>query len=237
MTAKIASQIPYTKHFKVFSRNIEFVGRVFHYYQNLGGNVQSPSPEYNALNQNPYFWNDFNHMALQSVIIVLGKIFDLDSRSYGLGKLVEALKNDLAHFSKSNLRKRKMETNGNAVWLDPFIVEAHELTIEDIVVIESQVNNANALWKTISPLRKKIYAHDDMLDDEQRNEIHAEVRHSDLKDLVRILINISNALWLAENNGDRPDFDVDYERPSRDAGAEIYKLLKILVDGTKLSSW
>lgn len=222
----------YQTHYKAFSQNINFAARILHYYLHLGTLAKEGSNEYKALNEHARFWNDFNFVALQTVIIFLGKIFDSQSKTHNLTKLLETLPLSLDHFSKANLRARKIKmSTGDLSWLDEYISRAHELNAEDLVVINDEVQKAEALWKKIKPLRHQYYAHDQMLPDDKRTALFKNVTYGDLELLVQILLNISFVLEQAEINGQQPDFSQDYEGPNNLAEGQIEGLMQLLVTG------
>lgn len=129
----------YTEHYKAFSQNVNFAARILHYYLHMSARANEKA-DYDALNKTARFWNDFNFMALQTVIIFLGKIFDSQSRTHNLSKLLNALPQSLDHFSKANLKARKIATGGdkNFDW-DEYVKDAHELNQADVDLIHAEV--------------------------------------------------------------------------------------------------
>lgn len=218
----------YTEHYKAFAQNINFAARIMHYYLHLGAMAKDGGKNYKTLNKTARFWNDFNFVALQTVIIFLGKIFDNQNRTHNLTKLLEVLPQSLEHFNKDNLRKRKVQIGGKFEGLDEYIKEAYELTAEDIDAINIEAEKARTLWGKIEPLRHRFYAHHQMLTDQQRDALFKNVTYDELENLVQILLNISSALEQAEINGRKPDFNNDYRGPINLAEGEIDKLLNTL---------
>lgn len=222
----------YIKHYKAFSQNTNFAARVLHYYLHLGTMAKPHDKEYNALNKTARFWNDFNFMALQTTIIFLGKIFDAQKRAHSLTKLIEVLPHSLEYFSKSMLKERKMALGEKFDWLEAYMEDAHELTLDDVEVINAEADKAKALWKKFAPLRHQVYAHNQMLTNEQRDALYNKVTYDELEELVQILLNISFALEQAEINGRKPDFKNNYESPINQSEGEINRLLNILTKGS-----
>lgn len=220
----------YQNHYKTFSENITFAARILHYYLRIGFHAQENSEELKALNKSARFWLDWNFMALQTVVIFLGKIFDGQSRTHNLTALLESLPNSLNHFSKEQLRKRKLEAGfSDEILLNSYISEAHELNIDDVAAINEQANNAKSIWKKIEPLRNRFYAHHQMLTDKERDKLFSKVTYDELEHIVQILLNISFALEQAEINGSKPDFDSDYEGPINRAEGELDRMMQTLI--------
>jgi hypothetical protein len=219
----------YENHYRAFSENITFAARILHYYLRMGFHAQENSEELKAINQSPRFWLDWNFMALQTVIIFLGKIFDGQSRTHNLTALLEALPNSMSHFSKEELRKRKIKAGlTDLEILDTYIADAHELDASDIIAINEQAEEAKKIWKKIYPLRNRFYAHHQMLTNEERDKLFRRVTYDELELIVQILLNISFALEQAEINGRKPDFDTDYEGPINRAEGEVDRMIQTL---------
>jgi len=222
----------YTEHYKAFSQNINFAARILHYYLHLSAMVQKETENYKALNETPRFWNDYNFIALQTVIIFLGKIFDSQKKTHNLTKLLDVLPQSLKHFSKANLKLRKIEFSGGGFnGLEQYIKDAHELTADDVELIKTEAQKATALWRKFKPLRHRFYAHNQMLTDDERDALFKSVTYDELEQLIQILLNISNILHQAEINGRKPDFEYDYSEPANTAENEVDKLLGTLING------
>jgi hypothetical protein len=202
-----------------------------HCYLLLGKKASEDSKVYDALNCNARFWSDYNYIALQTVIIFLGKIFDTNKKAHSLSKMLIAADKYIPYFGRLALRKRKLELAGEFDGLDGYVQNAHELSREDLIQIQAEVDKAKTLWKKVEPLRNSIFAHDEMLSQEQRLELFKQVKYSDLENLIQILLNLSHALEQAELNGRRPDFSSDYKGPINVAEKEVRNLSALLVGG------
>lgn len=221
----------YKEHYKAFSQNVEYAARILQYYLRLSFVGDYNSDNYKALNYNARFWTDYNFMAVQTVIIFLGKIFDTQNKTHNLTKMLDALALNLDYFSRENLRARKIEIGGLFDGLNDYIKNAHELNVTDVDLIKSEAQKAEALWKKFKPLRHQIYAHNQMLTDEQRKKLYTNLTYTELDQLVQILLNIVNVLYEIEFNGTKPDFNNDYARTVNRAKEESEKLLEALVKG------
>lgn len=222
----------YTQPYKAFSENVAFAARILNYYRYIQDKAQPGTPELEVLNKSPRFWLDWNYMALQTVIIFLGKIFDTQSRTHNIDQLMEGLSQSLNKFTKEELPQRKIKFG----LIDPAILEeavnrAQDWNIVDITNIQTQVDKAKELWEKFKPLRNRIYAHQQMLTDQDRDSLFSNTTFTDLENLVQILINISHVIEQAELNGLRPDFSNDYKGLINRANGEAKKLLEVLVAG------
>ncbi|MBN8520548.1 MAG: hypothetical protein J0L77_01440 [Alphaproteobacteria bacterium] len=221
----------YTEQYKTFQQNVVFAARTFHCYLIIGEKAATDKQVYNALNNNARFWSDYNYIALQTVIIFLGKIFDTDNNTRNITKMLKAVIDDISYFNKFNLKERKLKLSGEFEGINEYINNAHELSREDIKEIKQRVKKARGQWNNVKPLRDKIYAHNQNLNEEERVELYKKVKYSDLKDILQILLNVAHSLEQAELNGRRPDFNYNYEGPIRVAEKEVDNLLMLLIKG------
>lgn len=222
----------YCSYYKAISQNINITGRLLQYLLHLSSNVAENKENYAVLNSNARFWNDYKFMTIQSIIIILGKIFDPGPKTYNINLLMKNLRSNLDHFSKANLRARKISLGVDDSLLDEILNRCHELTIEDVKEISKKVREARKIWKKIEPLRQKFYAHHEDLSDEEITNLHKNVQFKDLENIIQILLDVCFALEMAELNGRKPDFkDNKNSRPIHIASREIEILLSTLVRG------
>jgi hypothetical protein len=219
----------YKKHYEQFSQNVAFAARTWHHYVHLSNRANEDSAILAALNKAPRYWLDQRYIAVQTTIIFLGKIFDNDGRSHNVDKMLRAANDRKEHFSKSQLRKRKVELGGEFEGIDKYIENATELNNEGFKVISGEVKKAKTIWERIKPLRDKIYSHNQMLTDAERKKLYEAVKNADINDILQILLNISEALWQAEFNGRKPDFSSDYTQPIELAKKDIEELIGSLL--------
>ena len=214
----------YKKQYEHFSQEVSFVARTWHHHLQIEQRAMVDNKFHAALNKAAQFWLDHRFMALQTTIIVLGRVFDKDSRAHSLSKTLVAAKNELEHFEKSELRKRKIGIGETPNWLDAYLASAHELSADDLKNIRVEYNKANSFWKKLEPLRNKIFAHGEILSDAERSSIYASAKTEDITSILQILLNISEALWQAEVNGKKPDFASDQTRTIAWAKKDIQEL-------------
>ncbi len=223
------SSIDYKKHYEQFSQNVAFAVRTWHHHVHLNNRANEDSAILAALNKAPRYWLDQRYIAVQTTIIFLGKIFDNDRLAYNVDKTVRAANDGKDHFSKSELRKRKIESGSEFEGIDEYIENATELSNEDLKVISSEVKRAKAIWERVKPLRDKVYAHNQMLSDIERKELYEAVKNADITDILQILLNISEVLWQAEFNGRKPDFSSNHSQPIEWAKKNIEELIGSLL--------
>lgn len=220
----------YASHYKEFSQNVAFAARTWYHHVYLNTQANENPAILLALNKASRFWMDQRYSAVQTTIIFLGKVFDEDKDAYSVHKMLNAAKNAINYFDKPALRTRKIEAVGEFEGIDDYIKNAHELELQDFKLIQAEVKKAKDIWERAKPLRNKLYAHSQMLSDEERTRLYSSVKNEDITNILQILLNISDALWQAEFNGWKPDFSSNHTKPFEWAKEDIDRLINSLLD-------
>jgi len=215
----------YKARYKEFSQNVDYAARTWHHHVHLNNRAAEDERILAALNKAARFWLDSRYSAIQTTIIFLGKVFDPNSNTFSFDTMLSSARKEPEHFSKEALRKRKIDNIGAFEGLDEYIKEASELNDEDIRSISKQAKKAKAIWARIKPLRDKVYAHSEILSDDERAGLYSPVKNGDITSVIQILLNISQALWQAEFNGRKPDFSKDHVDPINHARKNIESLI------------
>ena len=221
--------INYKDQFKQFEINVNFAARTWHRQIQLDKEASEDDKLREALNKAAHFWDDQRFSVGLITIITLGNIFDLNGDSSSIYKLLKAAQSDQQHFGKGELRKRKVARGCEFPELDDYVKNAFELDNVALKSISNEIKKAKKIWSRIEPLRNKIYAHNGLLSEEQRSELYSAVNISDINNILQILLNTSNALWQAEQNGHKPNFASDHTQPINWAKKDIEELKSSLL--------
>lgn len=219
----------YKKHYDEFSQTVAYAARTWHHDVHLNYRAAEDPAILEALNKAPRYWLDQGYAAVQTTIIFLGKIFDNDGRAHNVDKMLNAARDEKDHFSKTELRKRKVESGGEFEGLDEYIENATEPDSEDFKAIQAEVKKAKVIWERIKPLRDKIYAHNEIMSDAERKALYEAVKNDDITEILQILLNISEVFRQIEFNGLKPDFSSNCTRPIEWAIDDIEKLIASLL--------
>ncbi len=219
----------YKKQFEQFSQNVAFAVRTWHHHVCLNNRANEDPAILAALNKAPRYWLDQRYSAIQTTIIFMGKVFDVDGGTFSVDKTLRSANDAKEHFSKPELRKRKIEVGGEFDGIDEYIENATELSSNDLKIISAEVSKAKVIWGRIKPLRDKVYAHNQMLSDAEREKLFEAVKNADMNDILQILMNVSEALWQVEFNGRKPDFSSNHTQPIESAKKDIEELIGSLL--------
>jgi hypothetical protein len=219
----------YKKHYDQFSQNVAYAARTWHHHVHLNNRANEDPTILKALDKAARYWLDQRYAAVQTTIIFLGKIFDNDGRVHNVDKTLRAAHDEKEHFSKPELRKRKVESAGEFEGLDEYVENAAEPGSDDFKAISAEIKKAKVIWERIKPLRDKIYAHNEILSDDERKALYEAVKNDDINEILQILLNISEALWQIEFNGRKPDFSSNCTKPIEWAKDNVEKLIDSLL--------
>lgn len=231
----------YEKEFEIFSSNINQAARSFYYHIELNQQVYDDgikhqkmpdgyfqdSKFYQAVDANAQFWMDYKHGSILFVVIVLGRIFDPNPNSYSINRLVKSARE--SGFTNEKLRERKIKGSDNSdEWIEDYMSDAHELLDSDFEEISNYAKEACTKWSNIKDLRNKIYAHQDVIDEERKIGIFQQGKYSVLEELIEQLLTLEHIFFQAFHNGKKPDFDYKNEQIKNDVVKDVASLLERL---------
>lgn len=232
---KVAPNIglDYEKELIVFQNNLNNAIRAFYYDVALYERVKDNTKEICLLNETPWFWNDFRHYTVMSVFIVLGRIFDKDTRSHSIDRLEQAARTT-DYFCKENLRLRKVSSSDNSSeWIDGYMEGVYELIDADFDRMGSFIEEIRTDWNKLEKVRHKFFAHQDMFSDENvKKELLEKADNKLIESVIKKLLTVESILLEAGLNGKKPDYDYAPEQMRAIAKKELNKVIDLLSTGS-----
>jgi hypothetical protein len=238
----------YEQEFQVFQTNINFAARAFYYsmavdhlsslrnsynrkVQNaitagFNAKILDYNPVLMGLNATPRFWLDYRYMCTLSFVMALGRIFDRNKKSHGLGSLFKAAKRSGA-FTLASLRERKTNLDNTKDW-SGYMSNAHELSKEDCKEIIKFTIMIRKKWKVIKPIRNKILAHQEKLEEGKILEILKKGQYDRFEEIIQDLLTLENIFQGAFLNGTKPDYDFKNSWVKSEREEEVKRLFKLL---------
>jgi AbiU2 len=157
------------------------------------------------MNNNPLFWITIHHAMLLSAFVVLGRIFDQQSK-HNLDALMSAVSKDLQAFSIIALEARKRSCGLTPQQATGYVVDAHVLTAADVRSLRKQVDRWRRVYKQVyRDVRDKVFAHNELSELADKNAVLARVNVEEMKDLFKFLGALYSTLWNTFHNGIAPD--------------------------------
>jgi len=158
-----------------------------------------------AINRTPLFWKT-NLAALQaSLFITLGRIFDSDSKSHSLDRLLREAEKNPTIFSKAALARRKTKQSPGATWINDYVRDAYVPTAKDFQRLQRYVLTKRLIYKkAYEKIRHKVFAHSGIVSTQKSDELFAKTNIIELQRLVLSLSELHEALWQLYVNGRKP---------------------------------
>ncbi len=200
---------------QVFDNEVEEAIQSFYAEQAIHNVARKSRSVHEALNRNAAFWNLTSRALQANALIVLGRIFDKDSRTHSIRRLLNLATNHPQIFSKAALEKRKRPQAGERT--DEFMRTVYVPTKEDFARLQKYADKQRAIYNAeYKALRDKFFAHKQRMD---MTGAFAAVSIPRLERLLTFLDRLHDGLWHLFWNGVKPVL-----RPARYSARSILKL-------------
>jgi AbiU2 len=211
----IDPETEFKSELEVFCNEVEEAIQSFYAEQTIHNLARRKSNVYHALNRNAAFWKLTSRALQANALIVLGRIFDKDSRTHSIRRLLNLAANHPEIFSTAALEKRKRAQAGQ--WTDELMRTAYVPTMRDFARLQAYSDKQSVIYSgQYKMLRDKFFAH------KERRDMTGAFASADIRPLERLLIFLSrlqDALWHLFWNGIKPVL-----RPARYSGRSILKV-------------
>jgi hypothetical protein len=180
------------------------------------------------------FWNLAVGSIQANSLIALGRIFDTDTRSHRIERLLKLAETNIDIFSKVALRKRKLKQAANAPeWIDGFMRgNIYVPKASDLKRWRSFVEARRKVYASCyKQLRDKVYAHKD------RTDITGFVDKTNIRELGRLvsdMYQLHDVLRDLLQNGRKPRLSPLRHSAGHRIKRDTRKFLKSLV-GSSIS--
>src|SRR5260370_20385616 len=182
---------------EVFGNEVEEAIQCFYAEQTIHNAARDNTNVYHALNRNAAFWKITSRALQSNAVIVLGRIFDKDSRTHGVRRLLELAAKHPDIFSRVALEKRKRPHAGE--FTDKFRRTVYVPTNRDFMRVQRYVDKQAAIYNgEYKALRDKFFAHKERTD---TTAAFAGASIPRLERLLTFLDRLHDALWHLFWNG------------------------------------
>ena len=148
---------------EIFDNEVEEAIQCFYAEQAIHNVGRKNRSVYEALNRNAAFWNLTSRAFQANALIVLGRIFDKDSRTHSIQRLLNLAVNHPEVFSRPALEKRKRPQAGK--WTDEFMRTVYLPTKHDFGRLKQYADKQRAIYEEeYKHLRDKVFAHKERMD-------------------------------------------------------------------------
>lgn len=192
---------------EVFQTEVESGIQFFYIYLAFNSVLSENKQALNIVNLTPLFWLT-NVGALQtSSFIVLGRIFDQDPKSkHNIDRLLRVAQEHSDIFSAEALEVRKRAGSVNAnEWISDYMKDVYVPSADDFRRLRKYVSKYRKIYeKTYRDIRHKIYAHKELSDKTNVDNLFAQTNTVEMQKLLIFLNRVYEALWQLFHNGRKP---------------------------------
>lgn len=220
--------VEFENELRIFDSDVDEVVQCFYIWRTVHAAARRSRKVYDMLNRNSGFWN----VALGSIqansLVALGRIFDKDSRTHNVKRLLKLAQDKPAVFSKHAVRERKSKIlANNSSLLEDYMRNVHDPSLADFKRLHSFVDARRKVYeRCYKHLRDKRYAH------RERTNISEFFAQTDIRELAQLVTDLSKlhrVLWDWQQNGIRPRTSRLRGTAGKQIRRDTLKFLKSLV--------
>ncbi len=162
-TMGIDPETEFKEELQVFGNEVEEAMQCFYAEQTIHNVARENTSVHRALIRNAAFWNLASRALQANALIVLGRIFDRDSRTHGIKRLLNLATKHPEIFSKAALERRKLPHAGKHT--AEFMRTAYVPKKRDFKRIQKYADKQRAIYDGYYlDLRNKFFAHRECVD-------------------------------------------------------------------------
>jgi len=195
----------FSSELEVFRGEVSEAIQYFYAYLSIHASLSDNKKALQIVNKAPMLWKTVLGALSTSFFIVLGRIFDQNSK-HNIDRLIKVAQNNTAIFSKEALEVRKRSLSKNAdEWIKDYIKDVYEPQSGDFRRLRRHVFNYRKIYENrYRDIRRKIHAHKELskLDDMQKLFNNTNIR--EMEKLSIFLNKLHGCLWELYHNGKKP---------------------------------
>lgn len=195
----------FVRELEIFRTEAEAGAQFLYAYLGFNGVIGKSRKALDAVNQTPLFWKTSMGALQTAFFIVLGRIFDQQSK-HNVDQLLKIAQDHLTIFSKPALARRKRRDSPNAdEWLDDYLKNSYEPSEKDFRLLRRRVRDYRRIYETnYRDIRRKVYAHKEVTDSAEVQRLFSRTNIRELQQVFVFVNNLYEALWELFNNGRKP---------------------------------
>ena len=190
--------------YKEFQSELNTACWSFYTWKNIHNIAAGDKKVHHALNRNPLSWNIILYSLQSAFFSALGRLFDIDGRTFSIHTFLRACIENTDQFSKDALRERKIKGSDadKLPWLDGYIEKSYQPNKEDFLKLEGEVSKKQKLYYSgCKPIRDKIFAHKELKEIKCVDELFRKIKIGEMQDLLCFLYQIERIIFQLLYNG------------------------------------
>lgn len=196
----------FEEYHEVFSNEVYQATACYVFWNRLQNEPAKDRELLKAFNLSPLSWITIRHSMMHSLIMTLGRIFDINGDSVSVDDLINSCINEVEKFSKESLRDRKLKTAGfENNWVDDYIEKAYQPTAEDFHMLKPEITKYKKIYREhYRPIRNKVFAHIDKEYVGNTGELWEATKKANMVDMLNFLEDLRVTLQMTFDNGRQP---------------------------------
>jgi hypothetical protein len=158
------------------------------------------------MRETPMFWRTTRYALLMSAFVVLGRIFDQDSKSlHNIDKLLAVVSANIGALSRAGLLQRRVVQGMTPADAAAYASTKYDLTSNDVRAIRKEVAKWRKVYEaTYRDIRHKIFAHKGV-SSAGADALMAKTNIDEVKEMLGFLHSLYMSLFQLHSNGLKPD--------------------------------
>jgi hypothetical protein len=198
----------FEEYFEEFRNEVHRILGAYFFWRMIHNRIEGEPDFLRAVNEAPLSWMVIRHSLQVTLFITLGRVFDLDVRSFSADDLLRSCITDLALFDKDHLRGRKICQNGGGEpeWLDEYIKKAHQPTEREFKRLRGALTLRRKVFdRMYRPIRHQLIAHADKEMIGRGDELWKNTNIEALENIIWFLHDLKETLQDVYDNGKPPN--------------------------------
>jgi hypothetical protein len=190
--------------YKEFQSEVNVACSSFYAWKNIHNIAAKDDKIYHALNKNSLSWNIILHSLQSTFFITIGRLFDIDRKTFSVHAFLRACITNIDQFSKNALRERKIKGSeaDKLPWLDEYIEKSYQPNKEDFLKLKGEVSKRQKRYELIyRPIRHKVFAHKEFKETKCIDELFKKAKIGEMQDLLCFLYQIERIIFQLLYNG------------------------------------
>ena len=190
--------------YKEFQSELNIACWSFYTWKNIKNIAVDDKKVYHALNRNALSWNIILYSLQSTFFITIGRLFDIDGKTFSVHTLLRACIENIDQFSKDALREKKIKSSetDKLPWLDEYIEKSYQPNKKDFLKLKGEVSKRQKRYESIyKPIRHKIFAHKELKEIKHVDELFRKAKIGEMQDLLCFLYQIERIIFQLLYNG------------------------------------
>lgn len=194
----------FERELTVFGNEVELAAQTLYAHLTIHNVAGKSGKIRRTLNRHAKFWNTTLYALQCSGFLILGRIFDQNSK-HNVDRILRVAQKHSVIFSKAELAERKRKNAPFAdEWLPEYLKNAYEPNPADFRRLRKEVKKWRDQYKGYGDVRRRIFAHTEITDPVEVSEMFESLKVRQLQELVVFLNRLHRALWELYHNGRKP---------------------------------